>query len=62
MNVTETATRNYNYFANMSDELLPVWIEVAERRLPNYKSSVDRNAISLALAAAKLEKEKRDEA
>lgn len=62
MNVTETATHNYNYFANMSDALLSVWIEVAEHRLPNYKSYVDRDAVSLALAAAKLEKEKRDEA
>jgi len=42
-----------NYFHNMSDELLSVWIEVAERRLPTYRRKSDLLSVALGIRAAK---------
>ena len=41
-----------NYFHTMSDELLSVWIEVAERRLPTYRRESDRLSVALGIRAA----------
>ena len=48
------------YFQDMSEELLPVWIEVAERRLPYYSNLYDLASVKIALSAAKIEQEKRN--
>ena len=42
-----------NYFHEMSDELLAVWIEVAERRLPTYRRKSDLVSVALGIRAAK---------
>ena len=42
-----------NYFHTMSDELLSVWIEVAERRLPTYRRKPDLVSVALGIRAAK---------
>ena len=42
-----------NYFHKMDDQLLSVWIEVAERRLPTYRRKSDRLSVALGIRAAK---------
>ncbi|NBT88865.1 MAG: hypothetical protein EBT51_11285 [Flavobacteriaceae bacterium] len=42
-----------NYFHKMSDELLTVWIEVAERRLPTYRRKSDLLSVALGIRAAR---------
>ena len=44
----------------MSDALLDVWIEVAERRLPNYRSWSDIASVKIGLLAARSVQEKRE--
>jgi len=41
------------YFATMSKELLSVWIEVAERKLPNYTRIEEVETVKAALIAAR---------
>ena len=41
-----------NYFHKMSDELLSVWIEVAQRRLPTYRRKSDLLSVALGIRAA----------
>jgi hypothetical protein len=41
-----------NYFHEMSDELLAVWVEVAERRLPTYRRKSDLLSVALGIRAA----------
>ena len=42
-----------NYFHTMSDELLSVWVEVAERRLPTYRRKSELASVALGIRAAK---------
>jgi hypothetical protein len=42
-----------NYFHKMSDELLSVWVEVAERRLPTYRRKSELASVALGIRAAK---------
>lgn len=57
-------TPSYNdyekYFNDMSDDLLDVWIEVAERRLPTYRRWDDIVSVKTGLLAAKSVQEKRE--
>jgi hypothetical protein len=41
------------YFATMSNELLAVWIEVAERKLPHYTRIEEAETVKAALIAAR---------
>jgi len=41
------------YFATMSKELLAVWIEVAERKLPHYTRIEEVETVKAALIAAR---------
>ena len=41
-----------NYFHKMDDQLLSVWIEVAERRLPTYRRKSDLLSVALGIRAA----------
>jgi len=54
---TEIITASYTdyekYFNDMSDDLLTVWIEVAERRLPTYRRWDDIVSVKTGLLAAK---------
>ena len=40
-------------FHNMSDEMLSVWIEVAERRLPTYRRTEEMLSVLNGVHAAK---------
>ena len=42
-----------NYFHKMDDQLLSVWIEVAERRLPTYRRKSELASVALGIRAAK---------
>jgi hypothetical protein len=42
-----------NYFHKMDDQLLSVWIEVAERRLPTYRRQSELASVALGIRAAK---------
>ena len=41
------------YFATMTTELLEVWIEVAERKLPHYTRIEEAETVKAALIAAR---------
>ena len=41
------------YFATMTTELLSVWIEVAERKLPHYTRIEEVETVKAALIAAR---------
>ena len=41
------------YFETMTTELLSVWIEVAERRLPNFTRVEEVETVKAALIAAR---------
>ena len=41
------------YFSTMTTELLSVWIEVAERKLPNYTRVEEIETVKAALIAAR---------
>lgn len=58
--ITPSYTDYEKYFNDMSDALLSVWIEVAERRLPNYRSWSDIASVKIGLLAAKSVQEKRE--
>jgi len=49
----EMYSKYQKYFHEMSPKLLPVWIEVAERRLPNYRRWDDIVSVKTGLLAAK---------
>jgi len=51
--ITPSYLEYQNYFHTMSDELLSVWIEVAERRLPTYRRKSDLASVALGIRAAK---------
>ena len=51
--ITPSYTDYQKYFNDMSDDLLAVWIEVAERRLPTYRSWDDIVSVKTGLLAAK---------
>ena len=51
--VTPSYTDYQKYFHDMSDDLLAVWVEVAERRLPNYRRWDDIVSVKTGLLAAK---------
>jgi len=50
--ITPSYTDYQKYFHDMSDELLSVWIEVAERRLPTYRRKSDQLSVALGIRAA----------
>ena len=58
--ITPSYTDYEKYFNDMSDDLLTVWIEVAERRLPNYRRWDDIVSVKTGLLAAKSVQEKRE--
>jgi hypothetical protein len=51
--ITPSYLEYQNYFHTMSDELLSVWIEVAERRLPTYRRKSELASVALGIRAAK---------
>lgn len=51
--ITPSYTDYEKYFNDMSDALLDVWIEVAERRLPTYRRWDDIVSVKTGLLAAK---------
>ena len=50
--ITPSYTDYQKYFHDMSDDLLAVWIEVAERRLPTYRRKSDLLSVALGIRAA----------
>ena len=58
--ITPSYTDYEKYFNDMSDDLLTVWIEVAERRLPTYRRWDDIVSVKTGLLAAKSVQEKRE--
>jgi len=58
--ITPSYTDYEKYFNDMSDALLDVWIEVAERRLPTYRRWDDVVSVKTGLLAAKSVQEKRE--
>lgn len=53
MMIYPTQNDYLKYFATMTTELLAMWIEVAERRLPNFTRIEEVETVKAALIAAR---------